>query len=231
MGVNIHLKKRAISLRKSGKSYNDIRKILKIKSKGTLSSWFKNMPLSKKALGLLEKNTRIAYERGLFTANKNRRIIIDKENKKSYLEGQDSIYRLSKKEILIIGATLYWAEGKKSERSALSLTFSNSDPYMVNVYMRFIREILKIPEERIRAGIHIYPSLVSSQCKNFWSEITKLPENRFYIVTQVSRASQNKRPFNILPYGTIAIKVNSRIQFYKVKGMIQGIISKASILN
>ena len=121
---------------------------------------------------------------------------------------------------------MYWGEGTKSERGSVSLSFSNSDPHMISVYMRFIREILKIPEEKIRAGIHIYQSTSADEAKEFWSKITNLPQNRFYIITQISRTSQNKRPFNILPYGTIAIKVNNRQQFYKVKGMIKGIVLK-----
>ena len=226
MGSNIHLKNTAISLRKNGKSYNSIRKTLGLKSKGTLSHWFKNIKLSKKSLELLDKNNKLAHKRGLFTANKERKIRIEGENKKAYIEGQDYIQSISKKELLLIGAVLYWGEGAKSERSSVSLNFSNSDPLMISVYMRFIREILEISEERIRAGIHIYPSISADGAKKFWSKITKLPENRFYIITQVSRASQNKRPFNILPYGTVAIKINSRRYFYKVKGMIKGIVLK-----
>ena len=95
--------------------------------------------------------------------------------------------------------------------------------------MRFIREILKIPEEKIRAGIHIYPSISGDEAKKFWSKTTNLPENRFYIITQVSRASQNKRPFNILPFGTVVIKINNRQQFYKVKGMIKGIVVQTKL--
>lgn len=226
MSSNIHLKNRAIVLRKSGESYNNIRKILKLKSKGTISNWFKNIKLSEKSKKLLEKNNKLAHVRGLFIANKNRKIKIENENKKAYIEGQNCIESISKKELLLIGVALYWGEGKKSERSVISLDFSNSDPIMISVYMRFIREILKIPEEKIRAGIHLYSSISTNIARKFWSKITKLPENRFYIVTQISRASKNKRPFNILPYGTVVIKINSREPFYKVKGMIKGISLK-----
>jgi len=226
MGSNIHLKNRAISLRKNGESYNNIRKTLGLRSKGTLSHWFKNIKLSKKSAKLLEKNNKLAYERGLFIVNKNRKTRIEGENKKAYIEGQGHIKSISKKELILIGAVLYWGEGTKSERGSVSLSFSNSDPHMISVYMRFIREILKIPEEKIRAGIHIYQSTSADEAKEFWSKITNLPQNRFYIITQISRTSQNKRPFNILPYGTVAIKVNNRQQFYKVKGMIKGIVLK-----
>ena len=226
MGSNIHLKNKAVDLRKKGESYNNIRRILDIKSKGTLSHWFKDIKLSKESLKLLEKNNKIAHEKGLFTANKNRKIKIKDENEKAYIEGQNYIQSISKKELLLIGAVLYWGEGTKSEKGSVSLVLSNSDPLMISIYMKFVREILKVPEERIRAGIHIYPSTPVDEAKKFWSETTKLPENRFYIITQISRASQNKRPFNMLPYGTIAIKVNNRQQFYKVKGMIRGIVLK-----
>ncbi len=226
MSSNIFLKNEAIALRKKGKSYNDIKKMLKIKSKGTISNWFKDIELSKKSLELLSKNNKLAYRRGLFTANENRKIRIKDENEKAYFEGQSLIQSISPKEILLIGAVLYWGEGTKSEKGSVSLSFSNSDPLMISIYMKFVREILKVPEERIRAGIHIYPSISKDKAKKFWSKITKLPEDRFYIITQTSRASQNKRPFNILPYGTIAIKINNRQQFYKVKGMIQGIAFK-----
>ena len=225
MGSNLHLKEKAILLRKKGGSYNSIRQILGIKSKGTLSYWFKDIKLSKKSVSLLEKNNKLAYDRGLLIANKNRKLKIENENKEAYFEGQNSIKSISKRELLLIGATLYWGEGTKSEKNSVSLSFSNSDPYMIAIYLKFIREILKVPEEKIRAGIHIYPSISPQKARNFWSKETNLPENRFYIVTQISRASQNKRPFNSLPYGTIVVKVNSRKQFYKVKGMIRGIIS------
>ena len=226
MGSNTHLKNKAVTLRESGKSYNNIRKALNIKSKGTLSHWFKNIKLSKKTIRLLAKNSKIAHEKGLFNVNKNRKIKIEAENKKFFIEGQNDIPQISKKELLLIGAVLYWGEGTKSEKGSVSLCFTNSDTLMISVYMKFIREILKIPEEKIRAGIHIYPSIPADEARSFWSKITKLPENRFYIITQVSRSSQNKRPFNILPYGTIAIKINSRQQFFKVKGMIKGIVQK-----
>ncbi len=229
MSSNIHLKKKAFALRRKGKSYNDIRKALGIKSKGTLSHWFSNLKLSKKSEKLLGKNKLIAHKRGLFTANKERSARIKDENGNAYTYGKNSIPSLSKKDLLLIGTALYWAEGLKSEKTGnLSLTFSNSDPSMVIVYIKFVREILKIPEERIRAGIHIYPSIIPTDARKFWSVTTGLPEERFYIVTQVSRASQGKRPFNILPHGTVAIKINSRVQFHKVKGMMHGIIEKAS---
>ncbi|HEY4478353.1 MAG TPA: hypothetical protein VI775_00745 [Candidatus Paceibacterota bacterium] len=227
MGSNTHLKETAVTLRRKGMSYNNIRKTLGIKSKGTLSHWFKNLELSNKSIKLLEENNKLAHERGLHKANKDRSNRIKIENKKAFLEGLDCVKSISEKELMLIGTALYWGEGSKSERmTSTPLDFSNSDPRMVIVYMKFLRKILKIPEERIRAGIHLYPSTPIDKARKFWAITTNLPEKRFFIINQISRASQNKRPFNTLPYGTIAIKISSRIQFHKVKGMIEGIMQK-----
>lgn len=229
MSSNTHLKEKAIDLRKKGASYNVIRKTLGIKSKGTLSYWFKDVEFSESAKKLLARNNKLAYDRGLMVANKKRKLRINDENNEAYISGKASITRVSKDQLRIIGAVLYWGEGTKSEkRPDPVLVFTNSDPRMICVYMRFVREILGIPENRIRAGIHIYSSITPEDARTFWSGITKLPKDRFYIVNQVSKSSQNKRPFNILPFGTAVIRINSRVQFYKVKGMMDGIIKKLS---
>ncbi|MEO8637713.1 MAG: hypothetical protein ABI430_02325 [Candidatus Taylorbacteria bacterium] len=224
MSSNIHLKEAAISLRRSGLSYNVIRKRLNIKSKGTLSFWFKNLELSAVQRKKLRKNNHLSYVRGLRKANTKRTLRIKNENINAGKEGEKLIGQLSKRDLLLIGAALYWGEGTKSQkRTSASLVFSNSDPKMVRVFMMFIRKILLIKEEKIRSGIHLYSNISEEKARIYWSNITNLPKDRFYIVTQVSRASQNKRPFNSLPFGTIAIKINSRIQFYKILGMIKGL--------
>ncbi len=221
------IKERAIALRKAGKSYSEILKLLGIKSKGTLSLWFKDLELSVESMNLLKENLQLAHERGLFYANANRKAKIGSENEIARNDGIELIDDLSLRDILLIGTALYWAEGMKSERTQPSLSFSNSDPSLIAVYMRFVREVLKIPEDRIRAGVHIYPSISADGARNYWSSITKLPQNRFYIITQVSSASKGRRPKNLLKFGTAVIKVNNRVQFHKVKGMIEGIVRKA----
>ena len=224
-----HLKQRAISLRLEGYSYNIIKRKLEIKSKGTLSYWFKDLSLPEESKRKLEKNIKLANDRGLFRFNRQRTEKIIKENRVAFQEGITKVQDLSPKDLFLIGVSLYWGEGTKSEnnRGNLRLAFSNSDPDMIKVFLRFLREILEVKEEKIRAGIHIYSSINPDEARRFWSGVTKLPVSRFYIVNQVSGASRGKRAFNQLPYGTAVIIVNDRKLFFKVKGMIRGIICQA----
>jgi len=191
-----------------------------------LSYWFSDLILPRESKRKLEKNIKFAQERGLLEFNKNRTEKIKKENLDAHKNGLEMIKDLSLNDLLLIGTCLYWGEGTKAENkhSNLSLAFSNSDPEMVRVFMKFLRRIFLVNENKIRAGIHIYPSISEDDSRKFWAKITGLPTERFYIVRQISRASQGKRAFNQLPHGTVVIKVNNRLLFFKIKGMIKGIV-------
>lgn len=218
-------KQQAIKLRLQGKSYNEIKKILNIPSKGTLSYWFKNINLPDKAKKKLARNMELARQRGLLRYNNDRTKAILLENKHAHEEARKTIGTLSKRELLLVGAALYWGEGTKIGKnySSNAIALSNSSPNLIAVFMRFIREILEIPEEKIRGGIQIHPNINSEEAKKFWSKITNLPKERFYTFQQVNRASRQKRSASQLPYGTISVRVNKRTMLHKILGYITGI--------
>ncbi len=218
-------KEKAIKLRLEGNSYGQIMKILDLPSKGTLSYWFKHMHLPASSIKKLEKNVRLARERGLLKFNKERSKRIARENEKITKLGKKEVGKLSKRDLLLVSSALYWGEGTKSLGGGRSpgLDFANSDANMIALFMRFIREVLKIEEERIRAGINIYPGISEVKVRKFWAQVTGLPEDRFFITRQVSKASKGKRKWNRLPYGTATIRVNNREVFYRMMGMIEGL--------
>lgn len=218
-------KARAIQLRKNGKSYGEILRELDISSKGTLSNWFRDITLSPSSKKRLQRNIQLATKRGLLEFNKKRSKQILQENEVAYAEGIDLIGSLTKREILLIGSALYWGEGAKLMRDNRHpiLDFANSDHKMVTIYMRFLREVLQIDNNRIRAGIHLYAKADEEEARRHWSQATGLPHSRFFITKQVSKASRGVRPQNRLPFGTVSIRVSDRKLFHKVIGMIEGI--------
>lgn len=222
----VKLKVKAISLRQEGFSYGYIKNKLGLKSKGTLSVWFKNIVLSKKSKKKLEKNNQIATEKGLFAFNEKRTKKIKAENKESYDKGFALVPKdLNKRDLFLIGIALYWAEGTKagSDRPSPVFSFSNSDPEMVSVFMRFIKEILCIQIKDMSGGIHLYPSTNILDARSFWSQVTGISSEKFYIITQVSKASKSLKG-NKLPHGTLHIRISRRLVFYRMKGMIDGLI-------
>ncbi len=225
--VPIEKKRRAFELREAGHSYRQIQEELGISSRGTLSYWFKDLMLSPKARKLLEKNSEKASRVGFTAFNNQRTERIRSEDLAAYDSGADYIGKLSSRELMLIGAALYWGEGTKSggARNTPRLVFTNSDPKMVKVFMCFVLSGLHVPENKISGELHLYEGIDSSVAKRYWSEITGIPTERFWHTYSVSSASQSKRPKNRLPHGTLAIRIPGRLYFSKIKGMMDGLYS------
>jgi len=214
-----------IKLRKRGKSYREIAKAVGV-SKNSVSRWCKNLKLSLFAQKILAKKSN--YPKELFAKyNQLKAKKVRIENRKIEKEAIKEIRTLPKYGLKLIGAALYWGEGYKNKNEPPShkhIQFANSDPEMVALFLRFLREILKTPEEKFNVSIRIHPNIDAKLATKFWAKITKIPENRFHITTQISKASGRKRPQNSLPYGTLSLEVHSRQKFSQIKGWINGLI-------
>lgn len=77
----------------------------------------------------------------------------------------------------VAGVMLYWGEGAK-ERG--TVTLANSDPKMIQLFMRFLRRICGVIEERIHAGIHYYPDHDPAKLIAFWSGVIDIPPEQFH---------------------------------------------------
>lgn len=217
----------ALQLRIKGQSYGEIRRALGV-SKSTLSFWFKNLTLSPRTLKILQPKQR----KGLLALaefNKRRTISIRKENI-GIADGLKSMVGiLSDRDIMLIGAALYWGEGYKNFKKGTyeHINFANSDPDMIRVFLMFLKRVLNIASSDLKAHIFLYPGMDQKKAIRYWVAITKIPRDHFYIYEGVSKSSKKKRPQNLLPYGTIQIRLIRRKEFFKIRGLIDGIIEAA----
>lgn len=214
-------KQKAILLRRKGKSYNDIVEILGI-SKSTLSLWLRNIKMPMTIKKKFWNKTRNTWARNITKFNKERsKIAIQKAEQIQNLAIKN-IKRVSKKELLLIGSALYWAEGFKKSR--WEVVFSNSDPLMIKLIMRFFREICKIKEIKFHATVQIHPNTTSQKSINYWSKIVKIPKKQFRkTYFKLTPSSKRKRSINILPYGTLRISISNVEIINKIKGWIKGL--------
>ena len=143
----------------------------------------------------------------------------------------NEIRSISKYELLLIGTALYWAEGynRATRGKGHEICFANSNPDMIKLFLRFLREIIHVPEDKLRVKIHIYPNIDEESAINFWSQVTNMPKERFHITQQISRASKGKRPKNSLPYGTLRLDVTRFQNFFKIQGWIDGLIQQSDL--
>ena len=169
-------KNKAIDLRKSGKTYSDILKIVPV-AKSTLSLWLREIGLSKKQKqNISKKKLESALRGGLI--RKKQRIEISKE---IFSKSEKEIGKLSHRELWMIGTALYWAEGSKEKdyRPGSGVDFTNSDPKMIKFFVFWLKKILKIPSNRIRFEIYIHENYKEDleRVKNFWSNVLDFSKN------------------------------------------------------
>ena len=81
------------------------------------------------------------------------------------------------RELLIASFMLYWAEGWK--KNSKYIAFSNSNPKMMQLFLKFLREICGIYENRLRAVLHFYEDQSELKLKKFWSKTTGIPLAQF----------------------------------------------------
>ena len=214
--------KEVVRLRLQAKSYREI--TLKVRvAKSTVSKWCKNLELPSRTKRFIQERNAVAQKRFAgFNEKRTRRIFA--ENQEIISNAQKQVKLLSKRDLMLVGVALYWAEGYKIEKQKYPLiSFANSDYAMAVLFKRFLREIMGIRDEELSLSIRIYPGMNKEKIVEFWSKMLCIPIEKFRVGYQVSRASQRKKPFNALPFGTIRILVCGRKNSLRVKGWIDGL--------
>lgn len=226
-------KSQALKLRLSGKSYSEITVSLGI-PKATLSGWFSNLELSEKAR---ERLSQRAYQKSIAAILKHNRTqthIAQQNARNIRNQAKFEIANLTNRDLFILGISLYWAGGYKRPKiingkikTHHPVSLSNSDPGLVKVFLRFLREVCNVPEEKIHAEIRVYEHHNEAYLVNFWSQVTNITFSRLKTIKNgVSISSQRIRPYNTLPYGTIQVRVNSTNLYHRILGWIEGLSIK-----
>jgi predicted DNA-binding protein YlxM (UPF0122 family) len=84
---------------------------------------------------------------------------------------------LKEKQLKTTGLMLYWAEGSK--KNPHHVDFANSDPLMIKLFIKFLREICRVNESRLRCLIYCYPSHNIQELTSHWSRLTNIPKPQF----------------------------------------------------
>lgn len=207
--ARFHDRQKALSLRKQGKSYSQIKKILRV-SKSTLSYWLREYPLSKKRIGMLRDYNEKRIEKFRETMRKKR----EKRLEKTYKIQKKLILPLNKRNVFIAGLFLYWGEGTKCRKDGLSL--SNSDPAIIKFFIHWLDKNLKIPKNKIRVELHLYQDMNIDKEIKFWSKTLKIIRSQFthpYIKETSSKKINHKGSFG---HGTCNVRINNALLAEKI---------------
>lgn len=202
MGTGSILKDRILELRRKKKGYNEIAEILGI-AKSTVSYWIADHPESLKVKSILQEQNRVKSRKRI------QKII--KLSKKKWLAWREVARKEAVRDfpfaaqnpLFVAGIAIYWGEGDSKPKNPLRI--SNTDHRMINLYTSFLKKVMRIPDEKIRLGLILYPDLSDVECKRFWARTTGLSSHNFMKTQFIKGYHPTKR----LSRGICMVVVNS----------------------
>ena len=124
---------------------------------------------------------------------------------------------IKEKELMAVGAMLYWGEGYKTQKSQ-GVDFANSDPEMVIVFVNFLRTIYRIDESRLRAYLYCYLNQNPRQLMLFWSKVTNISLNQFTEPYIRKEFLENGRK---MKYGLIHIRYSDKKLLWSILDLVE----------
>lgn len=208
----------ASDMRRRGFSYSEIENRLHV-PKSTLSYWLKNLKLTPEQVKKFnDKRVETAKANALKKISGTFQRIEEVKNSSS----QD-VKEISKKELWLMGVVLYWKNGNKTDLTK-GVHFSSSDPSMIKLFLKWLREIGGIREEEIKFDVFIKNTKNENdkavvEIVNRWSEITSFPRHHFSgIYFQKSVKRKNSKA------GFLRVKVvQSSMLARQIAGWIEGL--------
>ncbi len=215
---------RAIELRRQGWSVNDIAREVGV-AKSTAWLWVRHLPLDpdteharrKRAHAKLMADARWAEHRAARTARQ----------AEIRAGAAVEVGSLSGRELLLLGAVAYWCEGSKAKPwrpGEERLGFINSDPMLVELFLRFL-ESLGRPRSELRYRVSIHDTSDPAAAERWWAQRLRLPAACFQRSTLKRHSVRTTRRNTADDYhGCLIVRVpRSRELYWRIEGLIWGL--------
>lgn len=222
------LRETAVAMRREGRSYREIREVVGV-SKGTLSLWLRDVPLTEDqrlALALRAPASATRRARAIRASAAQRRARIQDE-------ARAQIANLSESELFVAGVVAYWAEGTKNKpwRTGARVSFLNSDPAMILLFLRWLA-LVGVEAERLQFRLNIHESADVAAAEAFWAEVVGVPVQAFDRTTLKRHNPLTVRKNVSADYhGCLCVSVRRSTDLnLRISGWFQGIAAGAGTL-
>lgn len=221
------LRARAIELRGQGWSVNDIALELGV-AKSTAWTWVRHQPLDPDSA---RAEQRRAHAKAMNDRRwEGHRADRDAARAEVMAAAAAEVGELTQRDLTLLGAAIYWCEGAKSKpwRRAENLQFTNSDPGLLGLFLRFLRACA-IPPDAMSFRVHIHESADAEAAAQWWAERLRLDPARFRRPTvKRHRPSTTRHNLGDDYHGCLVVYVQrTRRLYWRVEGMVQAITESA----
>jgi len=208
-------------MRKAGHSYSQIKSTLNV-SKGSLSLWLKDMPLSDERIRELRDNSQIRIEKTRETKRRKK----EQRRTEVYKKVASDIEK-SKNSFFVSGFYLYWGEGTKT--AEYSVSFTNTDSTMVRCFIQWL-SLLGVPTNRLKVKLHVYSDQNEKRLKEYWSNQTGVPLENFN-KTYIKTSELGRKTYKgMYGHGTCVIFYHNRDMYEYVLAGVKYLRDKHSLL-
>jgi transcriptional regulator with XRE-family HTH domain len=218
------LHERARELRLDGRTMPEIAEELGV-SKASVSLWTRDLPKPPRKPYAF---TRVAAARRAqwdeFLARR------EAERQANKAAAEQSVCGLSEREMLLVGAVLYWAEGTKDKvydrRERLELI--NSDPDVIRLFLCWL-ELLGITGDRLVFALSIHESADLERAEAFWLGV--VGDQGRWLKPWLKRHNPKSVRKNVGDgyNGCLVVRVlGSRVAYQRMDGLWHGIVGALS---
>ncbi|KKW10782.1 MAG: hypothetical protein UY50_C0026G0009 [Parcubacteria group bacterium GW2011_GWA2_49_9] len=209
--AKFEIKIKAREQRRTGSSILGIAREFGI-AKSTVSLWCRDILLTDGQKETLFKNRFWAGSKGRLMgakANRQKRVKTIEESK---AWAGSLLGAMSRRDLLITGIALYWAEGSKTDRRFI---FVNSDPAMILVMYQWLKDVFGIQKEAFmpRISINEIHKPRIQKVLEFWSHLLELPVEQFgnpwFIKAKVNKVYDNYDTY----YGILRLGMRNAAPF------------------
>lgn len=119
--------------------------------------------------------------------------------------------------------SLWWTEGTKiridkrwKNTYNYSVEITNTDPEIISLFLKYLRECLSVQNEKIRVQLQIHQGDNQEEFENFWEEKTSIPRNQFNktIVRPIGNKIGKSK-------GTCKIRVYDKKLYLRLSGLLE----------
>lgn len=211
--------------RQAGATYSDIMRQYGI-AKSTAWRWFKEA-------GLVDGQSQRYTERRLFAQRKAAETVHRSRLERTQAiisAASQEIGELTTRDLRLVGAALYWAEGAKQKESrkqvSAHVAFSNTDPRMLRLFIRFLEECCGIAPPTLSFRIYLHESASGENARTYWSSQLKITALQMAPITWKRHKPTISRVSNVgaTYHGLVRIVVPKSTNLNRrISGWIEGL--------
>jgi len=131
------------------------------------------------------------------------------------------VLTLDDAQLLGMGIGLYWGEGTKSNRHSIRL--GNTDPALLNTFIKFLTELFGVKKADMRFGLQIFSDIDPQEALEYWTSELKVKPSQFYkIIVTISGSLGTYRKKSL--YGVLTVHYHNK----KLRDLVVGMCRDSS---